>query len=98
MRIRIAVDDFGTSYSSLSYLREFPIDILKIDRSFINQITADCDGSTMVDAIISMGKSLKHVVVAEGVKTQDSGCTFKPTTVNNLLFCFRGGITETLIR
>jgi diguanylate cyclase len=71
MGIRIAVDDFGTGYSSLSYLREFPIDILKIDRSFINQITADCDGSTIVDAIISMGKSLKHVVVAEGVETQD---------------------------
>jgi EAL domain-containing protein (putative c-di-GMP-specific phosphodiesterase class I) len=71
MGIRLAADDFGTGYSSLSYLREFPIDILKIDRSFINQITADCDGSTIVDAIISMGKSLKHVVVAEGIETQE---------------------------
>lgn len=69
MGIRIAVDDFGTGYSSLSYLREFPIDTLKIDRSFINQVTADSDDSTIVNAIISMGKSLKYLVVAEGIET-----------------------------
>jgi diguanylate cyclase (GGDEF)-like protein len=71
MGIRLAVDDFGTGYSSLSYLREFPIDILKIDRSFVNQITSDSGDSTIVNAIVSMGKSLKHLVVAEGIETNE---------------------------
>ena len=71
MGIRLAVDDFGTGYSSLSYLRHFPIDVLKIDRSFVHQITHGSDGSSIVSAIISMGKSLNHVVVAEGIETQE---------------------------
>jgi EAL domain-containing protein (putative c-di-GMP-specific phosphodiesterase class I) len=71
MGIHLAVDDFGTGYSSLSYLREFPIDILKIDRSFVNQITSNSGDSTIVNAIISMGKSLKHLVVAEGIETNE---------------------------
>jgi len=71
MGIRLAVDDFGTGYSSLSYLRKFPIDVLKIDQSFVQQITADTDDSSIVTAIISMGKSLKHLVVAEGIETQE---------------------------
>jgi diguanylate cyclase (GGDEF)-like protein len=71
MGIHLAVDDFGTGYSSLSYLREFPIDILKIDRSFVNQITSDSGDSTIVNAIVSMGKSLKLLVVAEGIETNE---------------------------
>jgi diguanylate cyclase (GGDEF)-like protein/PAS domain S-box-containing protein len=70
MGLHLVVDDFGTGYSSLNYLRQFPIDVLKIDRSFVNQITANPDDSTIVNAIISMGKSLKHLVVAEGIETQ----------------------------
>jgi diguanylate cyclase (GGDEF)-like protein/PAS domain S-box-containing protein len=71
MGIRLAVDDFGTGYSSLSYLRQFPIDVLKIDQSFVHQITADPGDSTIVSTIINMGKSLRYLVVAEGVETQE---------------------------
>jgi diguanylate cyclase (GGDEF)-like protein/PAS domain S-box-containing protein len=67
--VRIAVDDFGTGYSSLSYLRKFPIDALKVDQSFVRQITTSPDDTTIVSAIIGMGRSLKLRVVAEGVET-----------------------------
>jgi diguanylate cyclase (GGDEF)-like protein/PAS domain S-box-containing protein len=69
--VQLAIDDFGTGYSSLSYLKKFPIDIIKIDQSFIRQITATPDETTLVDAVISMGRSLKLRVVAEGVETQE---------------------------
>jgi EAL domain-containing protein (putative c-di-GMP-specific phosphodiesterase class I) len=68
--VQVAVDDFGTGYSSLSYLRKFPIDALKIDQSFVRQITPAPGETTIVAAIISMGRSLNMRVVAEGVETQ----------------------------
>jgi diguanylate cyclase (GGDEF)-like protein/PAS domain S-box-containing protein len=71
MGVHLAVDDFGTGYSSLSYLRQFPIDVLKIDQSFVDQITSDPEASPIVSAIISMGKSLRYLVVAEGIETHE---------------------------
>jgi diguanylate cyclase (GGDEF)-like protein/PAS domain S-box-containing protein len=71
MGVHLAVDDFGTGYSSLSYLRQFPIDVLKIDQSFIRKITSNVNDSTIIAAIIAMGRNLKHIVIAEGIETQE---------------------------
>jgi diguanylate cyclase (GGDEF)-like protein/PAS domain S-box-containing protein len=67
--IRVSVDDFGTGYSSLSYLQKFPLDALKIDQSFVREISTRPDETTIVRAIISMGRSLNLRIIAEGVET-----------------------------
>lgn len=77
--VRIAIDDFGTGYSSLAYLTTFPLDCLKIDRSFVHDIATNDDNRTVAEAIIGLGHSLRLDVVAEGVETEEqltllSGC------------------------
>jgi EAL domain-containing protein (putative c-di-GMP-specific phosphodiesterase class I) len=68
--VRLALDDFGTGYSSLSHLRRFPVDVVKIDRVFIDGITADKGANALVQAIVRLGRGLNIEVVAEGIEHQ----------------------------
>jgi EAL domain-containing protein (putative c-di-GMP-specific phosphodiesterase class I) len=71
MGASIAIDDFGIGYSSLSQLKRFPIDTIKVDRSFIKDLMENKEDAAITEAIIAMGKSLKLNVIAEGVETND---------------------------
>ena len=110
--VRVAVDDFGTGYSSLSYLQKFSIDALKIDQSFVRRITTAPGETTIVTAVISMARSLKLRVVAEGVETlkeleflqahhcdEAQGYYFsRPVPAGEFAKLLQTGISETLHR
>jgi len=68
--VGLSIDDFGTGYSSLSYLRRFPVDLVKIDRSFVEQLGTDEQSATIVEAIIGLAHALDLAVVAEGVESE----------------------------
>jgi EAL domain-containing protein (putative c-di-GMP-specific phosphodiesterase class I) len=81
--VRLAIDDFGTGYSSLAYLKHFPLDILKIDKTFIDDIPQLQDDKEIASAIIGMGHTLRLKVLAEGVETaeqlnflKEQGCDY----------------------
>jgi EAL domain-containing protein (putative c-di-GMP-specific phosphodiesterase class I) len=69
--VRLAIDDFGMGYSSLSYLHRFPIDILKIDRSFVGRLTEQDDGPELARAVVMLGETLGLETVAEGVEHEE---------------------------
>jgi EAL domain-containing protein (putative c-di-GMP-specific phosphodiesterase class I) len=69
--VRIAIDDFGTGYSSLAYLQQFPVDSLKIDRSFIAGMGKSPEGDTLIHTLIQLGKALKLETLAEGIEEAD---------------------------
>jgi len=94
---KVCIDDFGTGYSSLSYLQKFPIDVVKVDRSFINAVDDDVDSQAIVRTVFSLGESLGLKIVAEGVETpaqlaflESEGCRF----VQGFLFYKPLSVTE----
>jgi diguanylate cyclase (GGDEF)-like protein/PAS domain S-box-containing protein len=90
MGLKIAIDDFGTGFSSLSYLAKLPVDMIKIDRSFITDMTSGPEGLALVSMIVSLARSLKLKVVAEGVETEEQANLLRLLNCDEMqgyLFC-----------
>ncbi|WP_042455882.1 EAL domain-containing protein [Neobacillus dielmonensis] len=83
--IQIAIDDFGTGYSWLSYLKNLPVNCLKIDKAFIDELSSN-GGGPIVKTIIDKGRNMNYTVIAEGVETKDHGSFFR----NNQCFAGQG--------
>ena len=79
--IHLSVDDFGTGYSSLTYLKRFPVEAIKIDRSFVSGLGIEDEDSTIVEAVIQLGKALNLTVVAEGVESPCNCSGYETSTV-----------------
>jgi diguanylate cyclase (GGDEF)-like protein/PAS domain S-box-containing protein len=93
--IKLALDDFGTGYSSLRYLNRFPLDILKIDRSFVKELPVSTDAAAIVNAILALAKALNLSTVAEGVETVQQKIFLQNTTCNSVQgFLFSKPIPE----
>ena len=75
--VRLAIDDFGTGYSSLNYLRALPVDIVKIDKAFIDGVASDKEARGLIKAILSMAATLELQTVAEGVESSDQASRLK---------------------
>jgi EAL domain-containing protein (putative c-di-GMP-specific phosphodiesterase class I) len=69
--VKLAIDDFGTGYCSLAYLQQFPVDSLKIDRSFVSQMASSVEGAALVRTIVQMGRDLNLDTLAEGIETPE---------------------------
>ena len=81
--VRIAIDDFGTGYSSLAYLSQFPIDVLKIDQSFVSGLTDRPEGAAIVHTLVQLGKLLGLEITAEGIETHDQWKMLQDEGVDN---------------
>jgi EAL domain-containing protein (putative c-di-GMP-specific phosphodiesterase class I) len=82
--VAVVLDDFGTGYSSLSYLQRFPFDKLKIDRSFVRDLTSRSDSAAIVCAVTSLGKSLNILTTAEGIETEEQFSLLRATGVDQM--------------
>jgi EAL domain-containing protein (putative c-di-GMP-specific phosphodiesterase class I) len=82
--VLIALDDFGTGYASLTHLKQFPVDLMKIDRSFIRQIGMDSENTAIARAVINLGRALGIEIVAEGVETSDQAVFLSDNGCDNM--------------